>query len=461
MKLSSIVLRPSYTKIYIHQYPPDVHVRAKKNSGAAHDILYMAFMFPPRAGPSSRFNLGTVRGLLAHGFSPTVVTGPEVVGTAREASRSVTLRARQWPQDEYLRSRLPKEITVLRCQWPLEYQRVLAVIANLLRLPLLPYFFKRGQNNMHDVARRALETGNYELIYSVNGVGVEHSAALELKRSTGLPWVAEFRDPWIHNRWEWRMIADHSWRWWCARQFQRLRRMLREIVETADQVVVESPLHAEYLIREFKLDAQKVGSFGMGFEPAYMSDIPKGLVTFPTRPVIGFVGQTYYGYQSAIKNLVDALKTLELKGRQFTLVSVGSDPTFQTFANEAKLRSFVPIGTVDHSLALALTEALDFGIVATCEECLPHINSKLWEYLELNLSILAIAPRGGSMDAIITAGDCGYVLPYDVESMLPVLETAFDDYENTRYKRASSDFVRGYSRQTMFAELAQKLEGLI
>jgi glycosyltransferase involved in cell wall biosynthesis len=314
---------------------------------------------------------------------------------------------------------------------------------------------------MHDVARRALEMRNYELIYSVNGIGVEHSTALELKRSTGLPWVAEFRDPWIHNRWEWHLIKDRSWHWWCARQFRRVRRMLREIVETADLVVVESPLHAEYLIRDFELDAQNVVALGMGFEPAYMRDMAEGLVAFPTRPVIGFVGQPYYGYQSAIKNLVDALKALELKGHHFTLVSVGSDTTFHKYADEAKLQSFVPIGSVDHSLALALTKALDFGIVAACEECLPNINSKLWEYLALNLSILAIAPQRGSMDAIIGEGDCGYVLPYDAESMLPVLETAFYDYENARHKRASSEFVQRYSRQTLIAGLVKKIEALI
>ena len=54
---------------------------------------------------------------------------------------------------------------------------------------------------------------------------------------------------------------------------------------------------------------------------------------------------------------------------------------------------------------------LDFGIVATCEECLPHINRKLWEYLALNLSILAVAPNEGSMAAILQEGDCRYVLP--------------------------------------------------
>ena len=316
---------------------------------------------------------------------------------------------------------------------------------------------------MYNAGRRALKEGNYDLIYSVNGIGVEHSAALELKRSTGLPWVAEFRDPWIHNCSEWQHIRDRSWHWWCSHQFKRVRELEREIVESADLVVVESPLHAEYLIRDFKLDAQKVVPFGMGFEPAYLSDMAEAeqLVAFPTRPVIGFVGRIYYGYQYVIKNLIDALKVLELEGYQFTLVSVGGDSTFRTFAHEARLRSLVPIGLVDHSLALSTMNALDFGVVAACEKCAPNINSKLWEYLALNLSILAIAPKGGSMDSLITAGNCGYVLPYDMESMLPVLKNALHDFENKNVKRASSEFTQSYSRQTMVAHLAKRLEDLV
>jgi glycosyltransferase involved in cell wall biosynthesis len=240
-----------------------------------------------------------------------------------------------------------------------------------------------------------------------------------------------------------------------------VRRLEQEIVDNADLVVVESPMHADYLIRDFGLDAQKVVPFGMGFEPAYLSDPADALVKFPTQPVIGFVGRVYYGYQLVIKNLIDALKVLELEGYRFTLVSVGDDRTFRTFAGESGLRNFVPIGKVDHSLALSTMAELDFGVVAACEKCLSNINSKLWEYLALNLSIIAIAPRGGSMDSLISAGNCGYLLPYELGSMLPVLKTALDDFEDKKVKRASSEFVQGYSRQTMVAQLAKKLEELV
>jgi hypothetical protein len=69
------------------------------------------------------------------------------------------------------------------------------------------------------------------------------------------------------------------------------------------------------------------------------------------------------------------------------------EKTPQKLVYQAKLENFLPIDSVNYVRAVSIMKQLDFGIVAPCEECLPHINSKLWEYLALNLSILAVAPE--------------------------------------------------------------------
>lgn len=431
----------------------EVYREHEKMTNPLHRLLYIAFNFPPLAGPSPRHNLSTVRGLLTHGFPPTLVTAPEVFHYYLPLQNKL-------PRDEYLRSKIPEEITIIPCPWPFQDHGVLRLILSALRFPQLPYFFKRGQNCIYQVAQQELQASNYELIYSVNGIGIEHSAALRLKRDSGLPWVAEFRDPWIHNAWEWEAVKKASWGWWYFRQFKKVRQLLHQIVDNADLLVVESPMHGELLARDFNLDEQKVVPLGMGYEEDYFHDLEKEIRTFPKQPAIGFVGQTY-GYQYAIKSLVEALKMLELQGYEFTLVTVGPGTDFQRLANEAKLRQFVPMGNVDHLQALSIMNELDYGIVATCEQCLPNINSKLWEYLALNLSVLAIAPGTGSMTQIVEAGDCGSVLSYDKTQMFLQLRTVLDDYKAGRIRHASLDFVMNYSRSTMVKRLAKRMEELL
>jgi glycosyltransferase involved in cell wall biosynthesis len=423
----------------------------------SHNFLYIAFNFPPFAGASPRHNLSTIKGLIAAGFVPTVIT-------ASEQKPPPLLLDIKLARDDYLRSKIPEDLATIPCDWPLKYHPMLTEVLNKLKIPSVPYTFNWMANRIATVAQRQIDAGEHELIYSVNGIGLEHQAALRVKQRTGLPWVAEFRDPWIYNRLEWGDIKARSWRWWCKHQFNVVRKTLREVIENADLIVVESPMHGERLIKDFKLDEQKVVALGMGYEADYLQDVTESAIHFPKRPVIGFVGRVYYGYQNAIKNLVEALKMLERDGYQFTLVSAehqSNASVFNDFVNKVNLKSFEPVDSLNYLQALSIMKELDFGIVTTCEECFPHINSKLWEYLVLNLSVLAIVPNTGSMAQIVQAGDCGSVLSYDKAQMVAELRTILDDYKAGRVKRASPDFVKGYSRATMIARLAKRMEELL
>jgi glycosyltransferase involved in cell wall biosynthesis len=82
-------------------------------------------------------------------------------------------------------------------------------------------------------------------------------------------------------------------------------------------------------------------------------------------------------------------------------------------------------------------------------------------YLALDLSILALAPKGGNVDTIIDAGRCGYLLPYDTQSMVLELKEAFSDFKAGRARRASPDFIRRYSRKSMTTQLAKRMEKLL
>src|SRR5665647_1966787 len=144
----------------------------EKMTDPLHNFLYIAFNFPPFAGASPRHNLSTVNGLLAEGFLPTVIT-------ASEQQPPPLLLDMKLARDEYLRSKIPKEITVIACDWPFKYHPLLSVVLNTLKLTPVPYSFDRMSKHIANVAQRQIEAEDYELIYSVNGIGLEHQAALK------------------------------------------------------------------------------------------------------------------------------------------------------------------------------------------------------------------------------------------------------------------------------------------
>ena len=407
------------------------------------NFLYISFFFPPLGGPEPRHNLSVIRRLYAKGFSPTIVTAPQEIS---------------YSKDQFLESLIPEEIKIRRITWPYEPNKYISKIRELTKIPANPFVFK-GWRHIYKAARKEVVSANYQFLYSVHGIGAAHLAALRLKRETGLPWVVEFRDPWSHNFILWKYLRDKSWAWWYEYNFRKTKKFLGKVLENADLVIVESPMHGDLLVRDFGISEDNVVSYGIGYDEDYFSETESCLINFTQKPVIGFVGSVYHGYDDAVRNFVLALRELEKRGYNFSLVSVGDNSSlFSKCAQEADLKSFLPIDRVKLSTALTLMQRMDFGLVCTFSEHKSHINSKLWEYLKSNLSILAIVPEDGSMAKIVNEGKCGYVLPYNAEGMIPILERAFNEYGEEKALRASPEFVAQFSRERMVDKLVEKLE---
>lgn len=436
------------------------------------NFLYISFFFPPLAGAEPRHNLSLIRRLHAKGFIPTVITAPKDFS---------------YPKDPALEELIPKGIGIKRITWPYNSNKYINKGKELLKIPPNPLLFK-GWKYLYQAAKEAISensqaqhansgfnsNSNFSFIYSVHGIGAAHLAAMKLKTKTNLPWVAEFRDPWFHNLIIWKYLKDKSWSWWYWYNLRRTKKLTEKILKKADLVVVESPMHGELLIKDFGVEKNRVVPYGMGYETDFSFQSNQSnqydqydqsencLITFPRKPVIGFVGFIYYGYEDAVKNLTLALRELEKRGYTFSLISVGDTSSqFSKFAREAGLKSFLPIDRVSLPLALSLMREMDFGLVCTFVEHKSHINSKIWEYLEAGLSIVAIVPKDGAMAKIIEAGACGYILPYDADGMIPILEKIFGDYKAGKTPKATSEFISQFSCEHMVDKLAKKLREII
>ncbi len=410
-----------------------------------HHFLYISFFFPPIGGAEPRHNLSTVRRLYSKGFLPSIVTAPEGYPYAK---------------DEYLKSLIPEGVKITRCNWPYESEKYIRFARKTVRVPENPLVFG-GWKNLHRPAQRILqEDGDLEFIYSVHGIGAAHIAAMHLKRETGLPWVAEFRDPWVDNVIAWNYMKDNSWNWWYNWELNRTRKALKEVLANSDLIVVESTMHKENFVKDFGAYEEKVVPLGMRYE--YFQDVKPVFVEFSRKPVIGFVGSVYYGYDYAVENLVKSLKGLEENGFEFTLISLGdSSNIFSKCAAQHNLKNFLPISRVDYATALGLMKHLDFGIILGPKSYKLILNSKIWEYLKFGLSILAIVPDDSMAAKVVAEGKCGYVLPYEEKAMLSKLKEAFSDYDEQELARASSQFVKKYSSENMVQELARKIEELL
>jgi glycosyltransferase involved in cell wall biosynthesis len=147
-------------------------------------VLMVAYHYPPEASSSGMLRtLKFSKYLPQHGWAPHVLT----------------LRESLYPlRDDSLLADIPSSVTVHRTR-ALDASRHLAVRGRhlaMLGVPdrfvsWLPFGVTRGLRVVRKVGVRAL--------YSTSPQPTAHLIALLLRRATGLPWIADFRDPWIEE----------------------------------------------------------------------------------------------------------------------------------------------------------------------------------------------------------------------------------------------------------------------
>jgi len=387
-------------------------VASYRTSPAGYDILFIACSFPPVSGTASRGNAETVRLLHKAGYKVAVI-GADFTA---------------YPRDESLQS-LPAEVDVLRFTaddrdtLPRKIQRNLGFPPDRVSF--------RWRPKIENLARELLEQYRVPLVYSVFGNGSEHLAVLRLKHRHEFKWIAEFRDPWIGN---WindeymRATALRPWVRWLQR---RVKNDLQQIHQTADLLLVESPGHRQRMVERFG-NPEKIRTNYLGTSAGIRDLAEPSPFQFERRPVIGFVGKTYYGYDDLGRSFVRALKVLERQGEEFTFVCAGEN-FFPEIALREKLQSCLPFGRLPYRKAIGLLAVLDLSIVMIPVAYPENINSKIYEAIQLGTPILGLVPAGGSMAEMIDRHKLGAVIPLQETQLADTLPNVLENVRRKQY----------------------------
>ncbi|MGH7681278.1 MAG: glycosyltransferase [Candidatus Eiseniibacteriota bacterium] len=228
-------------------------------------LLVLAYFFPPIGGGGCQRTLKLVRYLVPHGWESTVVT-------ARDAD--------YWILDPSLLEEVPASAEVL-------------CVAGMTSLRMLRLFTQRGGRIESPQARRdpqtfralrrlqswilipdgylpwakaagragagRIERGGIDAVWTTSSPESAHLAGLAIKRRFHLPWVADFRDPWVG-----RVTYHPPTPWHDARH----RSLERDVVHRADRVTVVSEAMAGlYRARYPDLPADRFVTLPNGYDP--------------------------------------------------------------------------------------------------------------------------------------------------------------------------------------------------
>jgi len=161
-------------------------------------VLMIAFHFPPQAGSSGILRtLNFVKYLPANGWTPIVL--------------SANPRAYEECRDDLLKS-IPKETKVIRA-FALDAARHLGIMRKYPSFVALPDRWSTWWFGAVIAGLREIRKEKPSVLWSTYPITSAHLIGATLARLSGLPWVADFRDPMINGDYPSEPLQRRSWQW--------------------------------------------------------------------------------------------------------------------------------------------------------------------------------------------------------------------------------------------------------
>ena len=237
--------------------------------------------------------------------------------------------------------------------------------------------------------RHLLREAHFDTIFSSSFPVTAHLVARRLARDAGLPWIAEFRDPWTD-------AAEYD-----SRVRARLDRAVEtSILKDARAVVTVSERWADLLRSRGARDVTVITN---GFDPADLADLED-------EPQAAHPTATYLGsYYPGLQDLGTPLRALtRLRARDvpdLRVLVVGQRPGGLDEELAALGNAVVCTGFVRHAEALRLVSGSSLLLLAGPRRgedvALGHIAAKVFEYLGSRRPILYVGHPEADMARLL------------------------------------------------------------
>jgi len=239
----------------------------------ARRVLLLTFHFPPSAASGSFRLLSFAQHLPAHGWETLVVAPPSM----------------PWePVDLSLNARIPPQTAVRRVPYPGRLPKVVRWLAPWA--VWLPF--------AHAAVRKVVRAHRPDAILSSGPPHWVHLLGRSAGRKHRLPWIADFRDPWITSAFHLRLS---SW------QKRWQRRWEDRVLRDADLVLGNAPRACEALKLAYPRAADRIECLTNGFDPeSFPRDIERVRPPGPLRVL--HAGELYVGRDP--RPLLDAIAAI-------------------------------------------------------------------------------------------------------------------------------------------------------
>ena len=388
--------------------------------------------------------------LRAHGWRSDVVTVPE------RMYRSVDPESVQ---------RIPEEVSVHR-PWARSVKELFGlrgIYPDLLALPDRFWPWLPGAVRM---GLGLAKEKDVEAIYSTFPPATAHLIGLRLKRKTGLPWIADFRDPWVEDSMP---PVRHRLEGWLEQR----------VLTSADRVICNTPAMRRWFLEHYpSLPEERFVTIPNGYdEPDFQGIVPEARPSFEIL-YPGMISGGNRNPRPLLAGIALALERgwLDRSDLQITFLGTGPYGARDRFREELAEHYLedlceVQVQRIPYSQAVARMAGADLLVVlseplgstpeAATERAWSHLQvpAKVYEYLRLGRPLLALVSGGAVAELLEETGAGSPVPPEDEEGVAAVLREAYANRKEPGVPPEPPAGIDRYSREHQAAELAAVLEG--
>jgi glycosyltransferase involved in cell wall biosynthesis len=298
-------------------------------------------------------------------------------------------------------------------------------------------------------AVNSIRKNNIKAIYSSSGPITCHLIAYLIKKRTGIPWVADFRDEWFE-------APNHDMPTNLHRKFHF--KIEKLVVKSTDKIVCMAPIFAKFLTKHTN-QHHKFTTIPAGFDP---DDVICEKDIDSKKFNLTFTGLFYNTFRP--KGLLQAASDLIEEGKiakeEIVIKFVGgnslSDLNYEDKFKICEFTGFLPrkeaIRHAATSSVLLLLLSSDRG-----KDVIP---SKIFEYLASGKTILAIVPSNGEVANIVRKTKSGIVADFGKvnEIKTAILELYSMWQKNELGKTRDIKDIEKYSQINLVKQLAEILQ---
>lgn len=406
-------------------------------------VLFLAYNFPPHGGPGVQRSLKFVKYLPEFGWQPVVLSAAEQAGPLLDHTllADIPSGVPVW--------RLPafNIQSLLLAANRLGMKRAAVLLNLLLQIPDSGIFWAR---RARQAAKELIAKTRPDAIYSSSGPNSSHLAARWIQQDSGLPWLADFRDPWSTN-----LVIPYLPGY---RSFNRW--LERGVLASADRVACVSEPWLEDLQANLGARADKFVLIPNGYDPDDLPQLSRPGTAGPF--TITHTGSLYRNrrpddFLAAVELL---LEQGELDREQIRVRFIGRDSARHIpQAAPYEALDYVPHGELVKYLGETHVLLL---LLDTAPQNIGNYSGKLYEYMATNRPVLGIVPPGGVAQVLIESTRTGLAVGNEPEQIAAALlrlykawQAGFPDFEPDWGE------IQQYSRRNLTARLAQEFDSLV